>query len=142
MQRFSSKPQILIRLIPGIVFLLEGIQKFLYADQLGVGRFIKFSIPHAIFWSPFVGVVEIVFGAMLIAGFKTRLATIPLLIDMMVAFIYSKWPLLIHKGFFPMFHEYRTDYAMTLSLIFLLITGAGYFSLDRIINEKRKGKLS
>ena len=142
MERFSSKPQILIRLIPGIVFFLEGIQKFLYVDQLGVGRFIKFGIPHAAFWSPFVGVVEIVFGAMLIAGFKTRLAAIPLLIDMIVAFIYTKWPLLIHKGFLPMFHEYRTDYAMTLSLIFLLITGAGYFSLDRIINEKRKGKLT
>lgn len=141
MQRFSSRLQILIRLIPGIVFLLEGIQKFLYADTLGVGRFIHIGIPHAAFWAPFVGVVEIVFGFLLVIGFITRIATIPLIIDMAVAFVYTKWPLLIHKGFLPMFHDYRMDFAMTLCLIFLLITGAGYYSIDRILHEKRKGKL-
>jgi uncharacterized membrane protein YphA (DoxX/SURF4 family) len=138
MQRYTSKAQVLIRLLPGVVFLMEGIQKFLYSDQLGVGRFIKIGIPHAAFWAPFVGVVEIVFGLLLILGLKTRWATIPLLIDMGVAFIYTKWPLLIDKGIFPMFHDYRTDFSMTLCLIFLLITGAGYYSLDRIFYEKRK----
>jgi putative oxidoreductase len=72
----------------------------------------------------------------------TRLATLPLIIDMAVAFIYTKWPILISKGFFPMFHEYRTDYAMTLCLIYLLISGAGYYSIDRMFNEKKKGELT
>lgn len=137
MQNDNSKLQIIIRLIPGITFLLEGIQKFLYVDQLGVGRFLNFGIPHAIFWSPFVGVVEIVFGTLLVLGLKTKLSTIPLLIDMIVAFIYSKWPILVSKGFFPMFHEYRTDYAMTLSLVYLLIAGGGIYSLDHILLHKK-----
>lgn len=140
MQYYLSKPQLIIRLIPGITFLLEGVQKFLYADTLGVGRFIDIGIPYATFWGPFVGVVEIVFGFLLIIGLFTRIAAIPLIIDMAVAFIYTKWPLLMHKGFFPMFHDYRTDFAMTLCLIFLLVTGAGYYSFDRLLHDKRKGK--
>ncbi|AHF14315.1 DoxX family protein [Niabella soli] len=126
-----------VRLIPGLVFFLEGIQKFLYADTLGVGRFIKIGIPYAGFWAPFVGATEIVCGLLLIIGLFTRLAAIPLLIVMMVAFAYTKWPLLLSKGFLPMFHEYRTDFAMTLSLIFLLISGGGRYSIDWIRFNKR-----
>ena len=137
-----SASQLIIRFIPGITFLLEGIQKFLYASTIGVGKFTEIGIPHPGFWAPFLGVVEIVFGAMLIIGLFTRLATIPLLIDMAVAFIYTKWPILASKGFLPMFHEYRTDYAMTLSLISLLITGAGYYSLDRVLQEHKKNGLT
>jgi uncharacterized membrane protein YphA (DoxX/SURF4 family) len=135
MQQPSAISLLIIRLIPGMTFLLEGVQKFLYADTLGVNRFITTGIPHASFWAPFTGVVEIACGLLLLFGLFTRLATIPLLIDMAVAFIYTKWPILMNKGFFPMFHEYRTDYAMTLSLICLLITGPGIYSLDRIIQK-------
>lgn len=132
MENLSKNSILLIRLVPGIVFFLEGIQKFLYADTLGVGRFVNIGIPHAAFWAPFVGVVEIVCGTLIIFGLFTRLATIPLLINMVVAFIYTKWPLLLEKGFLPMFHEWRTDYSMILSLIFLLVAGAGRSSIDWI----------
>ncbi len=142
MKNYSAKSQIIIRLIPGITFLLEGVQKFLYVETVGAGRFTAIGIGHAGFWAPFVGVVEIVFGILLIVGLFTRLATLPLIIDMAVAFIYTKWPIVISKGFFPMFQEYRTDYAMTLCLIYLLITGAGYYSLDRRFNENKKGELT
>lgn len=127
----------LVRLVPGLVFLFEGIQKFIYADTLGAGRFMRIGIPHAAFWGPFVGVVEIVCGLLLVVGLFTKLVTIPLIIDMIVAFIYTKWPLLTDKGFFPMFHDYRTDFAMTLCLIFLLTTGPGYYALDNLLHKKR-----
>ena len=57
----------------GAVFLSEGIQKFLFADSLGVGRFIKIGIPAPDVMAPFVGVVEIVCGAMLLIGLYTRI---------------------------------------------------------------------
>jgi len=63
----------------------------LFADTLGVGRFIKIGIPAPQFFAPFVGVVEIVCGGLLIVGFLTRLAAIPLLIDISVA-IRTKTP--------------------------------------------------
>ena len=65
----------------GWVFLSEGVQKFLFPDALGVGRFVKIGIPWPQVMVPFVGVVEIVCGSLLLIGVMTRLAAIPLLID-------------------------------------------------------------
>ena len=122
---------LLVRLLVGWVFLSEGIQKFLYPAALGVGRFQKIGIPAPAFFAPFVGVVEIVCGTLLIIGLLTRLATIPLIVDISVAILTTKIPMLAKAGFWAMMHEARTDYCMLLGLIFLLITGAGKLSLDR-----------
>ena len=121
---------LLVRLLVGWVFLSEGIQKFLYPAALGVGRFEKIGIPFPAFFAPFVGVVEIVCGTLLIVALLTRLATIPLIINISVAILTTKIPVLAKSGFWAMMHEARTDYCMLLGLIFLLITGAGKLSLD------------
>src|SRR5688500_4317024 len=105
---------LLVRLLVGAVFMSEGIQKFLYPDALGVGRFTKIGIPAPGVMAPFVGLVEIVFGLLLIAGLLTRLAVIPLLIDILVAIATTKIPMLLKDGFWKMAHEARTDYAMLL----------------------------
>ena len=80
--------------------------------------------------APFVGVVEIVCGALLLAGFLTRLAAIPLIINMLVAITTTKIPILQKSGFWACAHEARVDFAMLLGCIFLLIVGAGKWSLD------------
>src|ERR1035441_125972 len=77
----APRATILIRLLVGWVFLSEGIQKFLFPAALGVGRFIKIGIPAPQFSAPFVGVVELVCGSLLTLGLLTRLAALPLLID-------------------------------------------------------------
>ena len=127
----GPRPTILIRLLVGAVFLSEGIQKFLFPAALGVGRFTKIGIPAPQFFAPFVGVVEIVCGTLLIVGLVTRLAAIPLMIDISVAIITTKIPMLFTAGFWSMAHEARTDYCMLLGLVFLLLVGSGPFSIDR-----------
>jgi uncharacterized membrane protein YphA (DoxX/SURF4 family) len=124
---------ILVRFLVGGVFLSEGIQKFLFPEALGVGRFTGIGIPAPGFTAPFVGVVEIVFGALLLLGLLTRLAAIPLIIDISVAIATTKIPWWLSKGFWSMAHEARTDYSMLLGGIFLLLVGAGPWSLDRIL---------
>jgi putative oxidoreductase len=128
----TSAPAVvlLIRLLVGAVFLSEGIQKFLFPAELGVGRFVKISIPAPGIMAPFVGVVEIVCGILLIVGLLTRLASIPLIIDITVAIATTKIPMLFKTGFWSMAHEARVDYAMLLGLIFLLVVGAGAWSID------------
>ena len=126
----------LIRLIVGCVFLTEGIQKFLYPDALGVGRFIKIGIPAPQFFAPFVGGVEIVFGLLIIIGLFTIIASIPLIINIIVAIISTKIPILMNDGFWKMAHEARTDFSMLLGLIFLLIVGSGKYSIDYYIYQK------
>ncbi len=119
---FSKAPAatILIRLMVGGIFFLEGIQKFLYPDDLGVGRFTKIGIPV-----------------------PEGLAAIPLLIDISVAILSTKIPIVLGQafgmftlpklsryGFLSMVHEARADFSMLLGLLFLLIVGAGKWSLD------------
>src|ERR1039458_2669191 len=86
----APKATVLIRVLVGWVFLAEGTQKFLFPESLGMGRFVKIGIPDPSFSAPFVGVVEIVFGALIIVGLLTRLSTIPLLIDISVAIATTK----------------------------------------------------
>jgi uncharacterized membrane protein YphA (DoxX/SURF4 family) len=124
---------LLVRLLVGVVFLSEGIQKFLYPATLGVGRFEKIGIPAPQFFAPFVGVVEMVCGALLIVGFLTRLAAIPLLIDISVAIATTKIPMLMESGFWAAMHEARTDICMFLGSIFLIAVGAGRLSIDATI---------
>jgi uncharacterized membrane protein YphA (DoxX/SURF4 family) len=141
---------ILIRLMVGAVFLSEGIQKFLDPAARGAGRFAKIGIPWPDFTGPFVGIVEIVCGGLLLVGLATRLAAIPLFINMSVAIVTTKIPILLghgfwgfslrelpYYGFWSMAHESRTDFAMILGAIFLLLVGSGPWGLDRLLTKKR-----
>ena len=132
---------VLVRLLVGGVFLSEGVQKFLYPDALGVGRFVKIGIPAPQVIAPFVGVVEIAGGLLLIVGLLTRLAAIPLIIDMIVAVTTTKLPMVAKSGFWAMAHEARTDYCMLLGSGFLLLVGAGRLSVDARVwgSSKREG---
>ena len=140
---------VLVRFILGLVFLVEGILKFLYPGELGAGRFAKIGIPAPEVMGPFVGGVEVVCGALLIAGLLTRLAAIPLLIDISTAIVSTKVPVLLghgflgfslgklpHYGLLSMIHEARTDLAMWFGLVFLLIVGAGAWSVDARMGAK------
>ncbi|MGJ1242371.1 MULTISPECIES: DoxX family protein [Sphingobacterium] len=129
-----SKTTILIRLMVGAVFLSEGIQKFLFADTLGAGRFAKIGLPNPEFLGPFVGSFEIVCGFLILIGLLTRLVSIPLIIIMFVAIATTKSEVLAEKGFWEMMHGSRTDWAMLLGSIFLLIKGGGRWSIDSLTN--------
>lgn len=134
----NEKALILIRFLVGGVFLSEGIQKFLFPDALGVGRFIKIGIPAPQIMAPFVGVVEIVCGGLLLMGLLTRLASVPLLINISVAIATTKVPMLSKQGFWAMAHEARTDYCMVLGLIFLIIVGGGPWSFDSLLRRDKR----
>ncbi len=142
---------ILIRLMVGGIFLSEGIQKFLYPAELAAGRFTKIGIPWPEVMGPFVGGVEVICGLLLLLGLFTRLAAVPLIITMCVALISIKVPILIGQevlgfslrplpryGFWSMLHESRNDICMLLGSIFLLVVGAGKWSVDRLLFAKLK----
>jgi uncharacterized membrane protein YphA (DoxX/SURF4 family) len=135
-----SKTTILIRLMVGAVFLSEGIQKFLFADTLGAGRFAEIGLPSPEFLGSFVGSFEIVCGILVLLGLITRLASIPLIIIMLVAIATTKAEILSGRGFWEMMHASRTDWAMLLGSIFLLIKGSGLWSLDkRMFKNEEQG---
>lgn len=122
---------ILIRILVGWVFISEGMQKFLFPAALGWGRFAKIGLPDPHLLAPFVGVVEITCGVLIVLGLLTRFAAIPLLAVIGVAIWKTKVPILYHEGIWAMLHEARTDFSMALGLLFLLMVGAGRYALDK-----------
>jgi putative oxidoreductase len=135
---------LLIRIMIGAaVFVPEGLQKIIFPALLGAGRFAKIGLPWPELLGPFVGVVEIICGALVVFGLLTRLASIPLIVIMIVALISTKVPILLGSdfwifhvpampryGFWSMSHEARTDFCMLLGCLYLLAVGAGRWSID------------
>lgn len=142
---------VLVRLlVGGVVFLPEGLQKVLFPALLGAGRFVKIGIPWPEVMGPFVGVVEIVCGLLIILGLLTRFAAVPLIIVMIVALVSTKLPLMLghdvwifhapagaRYGFWGMAHEARNDFCMLLGALFLLVTGGGRWSVDGWLSRRR-----
>ncbi len=125
-----SKTTILIRLIVGTVFLSEGLQKFLFPDIRGAGRFEEIGLPSPEFLGPFVGSFETLCGVLILLGLLTRLASIPTILIMFVALVTTKAGIFADQGFWEMMHASRTDWSMLLGSVFLLIRGGGYYSVD------------
>ena len=121
---------ILIRLIVGLIFISEGIQKYLMVAMVGPAFFKEIGFGNPAFWAYFTGAFEISCGILILFGFLTRLASIPLLTIMITAFFTTKLPLLVTKGFWTFLHEGRTDFSLTLLLILLIIYGGGKWSFD------------
>ncbi len=97
-----------------------------------------------------VGGFEVVCGLLVLAGFLTRFAAVPLIIIMITALFTTKLPILIgtgfwgfglreldHYGLLSMLHESRNDLAMLISSVFLWIKGGGYWSVDLAISKNK-----
>ncbi len=133
----KSGTTILIRLMVGLVFLSEGIQKFLFPAIRGAGRFEKIGLPEPELLGYLVGGFEILCGILVVLGLATRLAVIPLLIIMAVAVATTKQQVYIEQGFWELLHGSRTDFSMIMGSLFLLIKGGGRWSVDRKISPAK-----
>lgn len=129
---------VLIRFYVGSIFVAEGILKYLRPDSLGPGRFEKVGIPSPAFLAYFDGALEIGCGVLIMAGLLTRLAAVPMIVDMLGAILTTKVPLLWSSaplypkegGVWDFIHESRLEVAMLCGSVFLFIAGAGAYSLD------------
>jgi putative oxidoreductase len=126
-----SRAILLVRLAVGLIFASQGLLK--YTDpKMGVERFTKIGFPHPWFTAHFVGMFEMACGILVLAGLLTRLAAVPLLIDILTAIATTKIPELFRpaQGFWFMVSDARTDFAMLCCLIFLIAAGGGLLALD------------
>ena len=142
---------LLLRLMAGGVFFWEGILKFVYLNQ-GVGRFTKLGMPFPGFTADFVGGLEIVGGLLIMTGLLTRFIAVPFIIEMIVAMLSTKISLYLGTsplplppappkiGMWAVLHEVRSEYAQIIVTLFLLINGAGRWSLDAVLARLRRSK--
>lgn len=119
----------IVRLIFGYVFLVAGLQKFIFYDTRGPGRFMDMGFPFPEFTAYFVGFFEVLCAMLILFGLATRLAAIPLIIIMTVAIITTKLPQL-GEGFWTFAHALRLDFSMLMVSLFVLFNGADKQSFD------------
>ena len=115
----------------GLIFFTQGILKYI-DPHMGVLRFTKIGFPYPDLTAHFVGTFEMVCGLLVLVGWRTRLASLPLLTVILTAIATTKVPELWRpdQGFWFMVSDGRTDFAMTLSLLFLISAGSGLWSVD------------
>lgn len=130
---WPSRSILFVRLAIGLIFLTQGVLKYI-DPNMGVNRFTKIGFPHPYFTAHFVGAFEIVCGLLVGIGLFTRVAAVPLLIIICTAIATTKLPELsrANQGFWFMVSDARTDFAMLMSLLFLLRAGAGLWSFDSL----------
>jgi uncharacterized membrane protein YphA (DoxX/SURF4 family) len=141
----ASGAVILIRFYVGLIFATEGALKFLRPDQLGPGRFDKVGIPSPTFLAYLDGAFEIGCGVLILVGLLTRLAAVPMIVDMIGALLITKLPLLWGEaalypkegGIWDFLHESRVEIAMLCGSVLLFIVGAGAYSLDARISRAK-----
>ncbi|HTX65194.1 MAG TPA: DoxX family protein [Opitutaceae bacterium] len=151
----GANANILIRLVVGGVFLNEGILKFLDPVANAAGRFATIGLPHPELLGPFVAAVEVLGGALVILGLWSRWAALALFIDISVALVTTKVPILLGHaywglalmklksyGVLSMVHEARTDLAMWFGLLFLLVAGPGRWAFEARSGAKKAAAAS
>ena len=137
----SDSKIIFVRVIVGLIFISEGIQKYVVITMLGPEFFSGIGFRNPVFWAYFTGAFEMSCGLLILVGFLTRVASVPLLIIMMVAFVTTKLSLLTTHGFLTFAHEYRIDFSLTILLVLLMIYGGGKWSFDLKILKSEHGKI-
>lgn len=143
-------PLLLIRILVGLVFVTEGLLKFLEPAELGSGRFAHLGLPAPHLLAPFVGAVEILSGVSIALNLYTGEAAVLLLCVIVTALVTTKIPILLghalgpfgaprssgRGGLLAFLHESRTDLAMLFCLIALLIDAGVRFRRGKPLYQR------
>jgi uncharacterized membrane protein YphA (DoxX/SURF4 family) len=130
---------LLIRVLVATLALVEGTLKFLEPAEFGAGRFEGLGLPRPDLLGPFVGGTELLCAALVLAGLWARPACVPLVAIKLLAIVRAKWPLLASLGFWKMAYEARVDLASLLAATAILVAGAGAWSADTWLRNRRRG---
>ena len=123
----------LLRAALGIVFIAHGWQKFFVIGHAALTGFFSAIVPFPEVNAVIVPTVELVGGILLLAGAATRIVSVLLAFTMVVAMATVHFA----NGFFMATNGYEFVLTLLLASAALALTGAGWFSLDRVINTRR-----
>ena len=130
--RWKSHSIIFIRVAVGLIFFSQGILKF-SDPRMGVQRFERIGFAHPGFTAHFVGAFEIVCGLMILIGLLDAGGGCSAFdCDSYRDCALPKFRSLYRpgQGFWFAVSDARTDFAMVMCLLFLLVAGAGGWSVD------------
>ncbi len=124
----------LLRVVLGVVFAFHGYLKLFVPGGFKqiAGLVASIGFPAPAFFGLVVSVVEFAGGLFLLLGVVTRLSTILLLIDMLVALftVHIKNGLLVYNG------GYEFVLVLLAGLVVILANGSGKLSLGKLFKYK------
>jgi putative oxidoreductase len=123
---FSSYVLSIVRIIVGLLFLEHGTAKYLGFP--GVQR-----IPEMLSMSGVGGLLELIGGALIVAGLLTRPVAFQLCGEMAVAYFYAHFP----RNFFPVINGGDAAILYCFMFLYLVFAGAGPWSLDALLTRSR-----
>ena len=123
---------LIIRLYWGWQFFMAGFAKLLHIDTTAA-FFGNVGIPLPLINAYLAGSVEMIGGLLLVFGFLTRIATIPMIFTMFVALATAHREALLGIFFHPDTFVTQSPISFLLVFFIVMIFGAGKFSLDYII---------
>jgi putative oxidoreductase len=127
---FQWLAALLVRLFVGYFFFETGWAKLHNLDAF-TARFMQWGIPHPAFNAALSAYTECIGGALTMAGFATRLVSIPMMINMAVAIITVKMKSVTGLDDFVELDE--PLYA--LAFFWLMISGPGWVSVDYLLRS-------
>jgi len=107
-----------------------------------IGFFTDLGIPFPVFNAWFISLLEGFGGILLIVGLASRLISIPLLIDMVVAYVVADREALLSIFSNPDKFYAAAPYTFLIASLIIMIFGPGVFSIDYLVGryvEKRHG---
>jgi putative oxidoreductase len=133
LSQFQWLPALMTRVTVGLVFVESGWGKLHHLERV-TEYFTSLGIPFPALQAPFVAGVEVIGGAMLLVGLASRWAAIPLIATMVVAIMTAKMADI--TGLTDIFGF--SEFLYIVLLVWVLIFGSGFLSLDRILSLKFK----
>jgi putative oxidoreductase len=129
-----------IRLMVGMVFVLEGLRYLLMPGLHQADSVMPLPLFFPQILTPFLAVLGITCGCMVLVGFFTRLATLPLLTMLCIVLNLTEQPVMAsYEAGWRLLYEMRIHYCLLLGTFFVLWAGGGAFSVDAWLTAKRWG---
>lgn len=131
---FQSILLLVLRLYFGWKFMQSGVGKFM--DIEGTAHFFSsLQMPIPVVSAYLAATVETVGGFMLFVGFLSRLATIPLIILLVVAYLTAHIESVKHIFEKPEGFIAESPFAFLLTCLIVFAFGPGLFSVDALIRR-------
>jgi putative oxidoreductase len=120
-----------VRIATGLIFLFAGYQKLAGGLDNVANAFARMGIPAPNLAGPFIAVLELVGGALLVVGLWTRWIGLLFALEFVVATFYVKMP---NQGW----NGSRLDLMLLVAGFLLFVAGSGKAAVDEVWHSGRR----
>lgn len=137
--RFADVGPLALRLLAGIVMTAHGAQKLFEVGPAKFGSTLlaDLGVPAPVFFGYVVTFVELIGGILLIIGLLSRLASLVLAFDLIVAIVLVKLEIGLIAAMGSPMPGAELDLSLIAAFLGVLFVGPGRFSVDYLLGLDR-----